>query len=144
MKPEDPQDVSAAQPQPAGQERVAGQESVAGQKSMAGQEAAARPVDSSAEARRETHARSGRPGSQRASEPARRPLDLSAPPVSHVMTPEQVQELIEQPDDNGPEEVTVQEHRYEAPVPRGQIRALAWALMHPLQAWRIFTPVTDQ
>jgi hypothetical protein len=75
---------------------------------------------------------------------AARPLDLSAPPISHVMTPEQVQALIAEPDDLGPEDVMVEENRYQAPVPRGQIQALTWALVHPLQAWRIFTPVTDQ
>jgi hypothetical protein len=72
------------------------------------------------------------------------PLDLSAPPINHVMTPEQVQALIAEPYDSEPEDVTVQEQRYEAPVPSGQIQALTWALVHPLQAWRIFTPVTDQ
>lgn len=74
-----------------------------------------------------------------------RPLDLSPPPISHVMTPEQRQALTAQPDENqDADEVMVQQERYEAPVPRGQFRALAWALLHPFQAWRIFTPVTDQ
>ena len=73
-----------------------------------------------------------------------RPLDLSAPPISHVMTPEQVQAAVGEPDDSGPEDVMVEESRYQAPVPRGQIQALTWALVHPLQAWRIFTPVTDE
>lgn len=75
---------------------------------------------------------------------AARPLDLSAPPISHVMTPEQVQALTAEPDDSEPEDVTVQDTRYQAPVPRGQIQALTWALLHPLEAWRIFTPVTDE
>lgn len=73
-----------------------------------------------------------------------RPLDLSAPPVNHVMTREQVQALTEQPEEDASDEVMVQQGRYQAPVPRGQLRALAWALMHPLEAWRIFTPVTDE
>lgn len=76
--------------------------------------------------------------------PDARPLDLSAPPISHVMTPEQVQALTAEPDDSEPEDVTVQDTRYQAPVPRGQIQALTWALLHPLEAWRIFTPVTDE
>ena len=75
---------------------------------------------------------------------AARPLDLSAPPISHVMTPEQVQALIAEPADSEPEDVMVEENRYQAPVPRGQIQALTWALVHPFQAWRIFTPVTDE
>jgi hypothetical protein len=87
------------------------------------------------------HAMSSPPGPR---EPIARPLDLSAPPINHVMTPEQVQALIGDTDDPGPEDVMVQESRYQAPVPRGQIQALTWALVHPLQAWRIFTPVTDE
>lgn len=74
----------------------------------------------------------------------RRPLDLTAPPINHVMTPEQVQALIAEPEDSEPEDVMVEQSRYQAPVPRGQVQALTWALMHPLEAWRIFTPVTDQ
>jgi hypothetical protein len=27
------------------------------------------------------------------------------------------------------------------PVPRSQFQAIPWALMHPTQAWRVFTPV---
>jgi hypothetical protein len=83
-----------------------------------------------------------RPPGQR--QPVARALDLSAPPISHVMTPEQVQALIGEPEDSAPEDVMVEEERYQAPVPRGQIQALTWALVHPLEAWRIFTPVTDQ
>ncbi len=74
------------------------------------------------------------------------PLDLSAPPVKHVLTPEQVQSLTaEQPDEDGnpPDDVTVNRERYLDPVPTGTFRALPWALLHPLDAWRIFTPITD-
>ena len=81
---------------------------------------------------------------QRSREMPRRPLDLTAPPINHVMTPEQVQALIAEPEDSTPEDVMVEQSRYQAPVPRGQVQALTWALMHPLEAWRIFTPVTDQ
>ncbi len=83
-----------------------------------------------------------RPPGQR--EQITRPLDLSAPPINHVMTPEQVQALIAEPEDSEPADVMVEDTRYQAPVPRGQIQALTWALVHPLEAWRIFTPVTDQ
>lgn len=76
--------------------------------------------------------------------PASAALDLTTPPITRVMTPEQVQALIGEPDDAEPEEVMVERGRYQEPVPEGQIQALAWALMHPLEAWRIFTPVTDQ
>jgi len=73
-----------------------------------------------------------------------RPLDLAAPPISHVMTREQVQTLLASEGPEVPEDVMVERGRYQAPVPQGQIRAIAWALVHPLQAWRIFTPITDQ
>ena len=102
------------------------------------------PARHDARAERDDSAGEGQPASRVRPPVFHRPLDLSAPPVSHVMTPEQVQALLDQPDDDQPEEVMVEEGRYESPVPRGQVRALAWALMHPLEAWRIFTPVTDQ
>lgn len=60
------------------------------------------------------------------------------------MTPEQVQALVTEPDTPPPEDVTVETTHYETPVPRGQLRAIPWAILHPLQAWRIFAPVTDQ
>ena len=40
-------------------------------------------------------------------------------------------------------EVTVEGPRPQVPVPDGAFRAVPWALAHPSQAWRIFTPVTD-
>ena len=107
---------------------------------------AAAPGESSAgpeRARKDPPGRATRRPPQKG-ELARRPLDLSTPPINHVMTPEQVRTLITAPEDVGPEDVMVEQGRYEAPVPRGQIRALAWALVHPLEAWRIFAPVTDQ
>ncbi len=83
------------------------------------------------------------PGRTAASRPSR-PLDLSAPPISHIMTREQVQALTTEHEEPVPEDVMVESPQYQAPVPRGQIRALSWALLHPLEAWRIFAPVTDQ
>lgn len=77
---------------------------------------------------------------------ADRPLDLAPPPIALVMTREQVQSLVveHEHEDEPTEDVTVASDYYREPVPQGQFPALAWALTHPLQAWRIFTPVTDQ
>jgi hypothetical protein len=76
--------------------------------------------------------------------PARaRTLDLSLPPLRLVLTPQQLTELTAPSDDDGPlQDVTVSTPAYVAPVPTGQVRALTWALMHPLDAWRIFAPIT--
>jgi len=121
VKDANTQPDSTAQAQPAAKKAAAGQDAASGQ-----------------------DARRAASRSKEAAKPTGRPLDLSTPPVSHVMTPEQVQALTAQPDEDDSQEVMVEEERYTAPVPRGQIRALAWALMHPLSAWRIFTPVTDE
>jgi hypothetical protein len=79
------------------------------------------------------------------SHPVKRPLDLSAPPMNHILTPQQLQALTEDQDDGPPpEEVSVDSPRYVEPVPAGgAFVAIPWALLHPLQAWRIFTPITD-
>jgi hypothetical protein len=76
---------------------------------------------------------------------AKRPLDLSAPPVERVLTPEQVRSFVTEPEDDGapPQDVTVASPHYLEPVPNGPFVALPWALLHPLQAWRIFAPITD-
>jgi hypothetical protein len=83
--------------------------------------------------------------SPRAARRATTPLDLSAPPVGHVLTPQQVQALVAEREDDAspPEDVTVQSEHFADPVPPGAFRALPWALLHPLEAWRIFTPITD-
>lgn len=71
-----------------------------------------------------------------------RPLDLSAPPIRMVLTPEQIAAMTVVSDDQTPtEEVTVKKPHYQQPVPVGQLRAIPWALLHPLQAWRIFAPI---
>lgn len=71
-------------------------------------------------------------------------LDLSAPPISHVLTARQIQDLTTEQDDDTPtEDVTVSQPLYEAPVPVGPFLALPWALFHPLEAWRIIEPIPD-
>jgi hypothetical protein len=74
------------------------------------------------------------------------PLDLKAPPVEHVLSSTEVRSLLDAPDADdaqAPEDVRVESEHYRAPVPYGFFRAVPWAIMHPLQAWRIFTPITD-
>ncbi len=73
-----------------------------------------------------------------------RSLDLSAPPVSLVLTPQQIQSLTaDQEDDTSTQDVMVKRPVYSPPVPFGPFLALPWALMHPLEAWKIVMPVTD-
>jgi hypothetical protein len=62
-----------------------------------------------------------------------------------VLTPEQVQSFIAEPDENAPtpDDVTVDQPHYAEPVPTGAFAALPWALLHPLEAWRIFAPITE-
>ena len=68
-------------------------------------------------------------------------LDLSAPPLNHVLSSRQIAALGSAVAETLPETVTVR-------GPRGTVAccgtfiALPWALTHPRSAWRIFTPVT--
>jgi len=76
--------------------------------------------------------------------PAPRPLlDLKAPGVEHVMPHADIQSMVEERELPLGEDVEVQQPRYGVPVPVGFLRALPWAVMHPTQAWRIFTPVVE-
>jgi len=78
--------------------------------------------------------------------PAKRALDLTAPPINRVLTPQQVRDFVTEPEDDGtqPTDVTVASPHYLDPIPNGAFGALPWAMLHPLQAWRIFTPITDE
>lgn len=79
-----------------------------------------------------------------ASNGAKPALDLDAPPLNLVFTPQQLEALTTETDDDTPvEEVTVKKPVYRTPIPVGTFRALPWALMHPLQAWKILVPITD-
>ncbi|MGH8149147.1 MAG: hypothetical protein ACRETB_04090 [Steroidobacteraceae bacterium] len=83
------------------------------------------------------------PGAAAAPAASAHPLDLSLPPLRLVLTPQQLTALTAPSDDDGPmQDVTVSTPSYVAPVPTGQVRALTWALLHPLEAWRIFAPIT--
>jgi hypothetical protein len=79
----------------------------------------------------------------RASDPApARPrllLDLSAPPVNHVFSAHQIATLTSDTDDPLPDTVTVHSP-HAAPPCCGTIIAVPWAVLHPSEVWRIFTP----
>jgi hypothetical protein len=84
--------------------------------------------------------------SQSSSAPAaadRKPLDLSAPPINHVLSNEQVQAMVTERDEEPVDSVSVVTDYPQIEVPQGQLRAFPWAVLHPLDAWRIFAPVTD-
>jgi hypothetical protein len=74
---------------------------------------------------------------------SRKPLDLSAPPINHVLSNEQMQAMTTEHEEEPVDSVSVTTDAPDIDVPQGQLRALPWAVMHPLQAWRIFTPITD-
>ncbi|HTY50957.1 MAG TPA: hypothetical protein VMB48_14805 [Steroidobacteraceae bacterium] len=85
----------------------------------------------------------GRVQAAAAAAPAR-PLDLTTPALSRLYTHEELRYILAQPDadadlDDVPD-VSVQAEHYVA-VPMGQFQAIPWAILHPTQAWRIFTPV---
>jgi len=72
-------------------------------------------------------------------------LDLSAPPLNHVLSARELRAMEADADASADEsEVDVDAVHYHAPVPNGFLHALPWAVMHPTQAWRVFTPVTEE
>lgn len=99
-------------------------------------------------AQRSAHAQAAAPAAtKQAKAPAdRAALDLHAPPLNHVIPRRQLQ-IILATDDSGAlagTEISVKSVRYVAPVPGApgnQLVAIPWAILHPTQAWRIFTPI---
>ena len=77
------------------------------------------------------------------SPPRPRVLDLKAPDVTEVMTPDEMASVIAPPDEFevvAPETVAVHSATYAPYVPSG-FGALYWAALHPFSAWRILAPV---
>jgi hypothetical protein len=68
----------------------------------------------------------------------RRVLDLRAPPINHVLSTHQIATLTSDADDQ-PDYVTVRPPGATPPC-CGTIIAVPWAVLHPTEAWRIFTP----
>lgn len=75
----------------------------------------------------------------------RQPLDLRAPDVTQLYSPEQIDRMLAKTNDDSIEEIEVQGERgRRQPVtPRvwPGIAAPLWALLHPTQAWRIIMPL---
>ena len=80
---------------------------------------------------------------------ARAPLDLHTPPLNHIYPSSELRYILAV-DESGADsatEVSVKSDRYVVRVPGApgnQLQALPWALLHPTQAWRIFTPLVEQ
>jgi hypothetical protein len=70
-------------------------------------------------------------------------LDLKEPDIHDVMSADEIAAALPNPDEtelDGPE--TVQVHgAVPAPYVPGGFAALYWAVTHPLQSWRVLTPV---
>jgi hypothetical protein len=99
----------------------------------------AAPAASSAPAKPAAHAA----GKKVSTPPARASLDLKAPPLSHLYPREQLQYIlaVDSTDADDTQEVSVKGEKYLMPVPTNQFQAIPWAVMHPTQAWRVFTPL---
>jgi hypothetical protein len=75
--------------------------------------------------------------------PTPKVLDLKAPDIHAVMTSDQIAAAIPNPDEMEvlePETVAVHGDT-PAPYVPGGFAALYWAAVHPLDSWRILTPV---
>lgn len=90
---------------------------------------------------------SPRAGTLRHPEPARpQRLDLRAPDIARIYTARQIEALLAQTADPDMEEVHVRRsfQRPATPVVWSGIAAPVWAMLHPLQAWRILAPLPPE
>lgn len=75
----------------------------------------------------------------------RKPLDLRAPDINTLVSPEELERLLKGNVDSGADEVKVEGARDlqppDTPVVWPGLLAPFWALAHPTQAWRIFAPL---
>jgi hypothetical protein len=76
----------------------------------------------------------------------RPPLDLRAPDITQLFSPEELQRLLAKTIDADIEEVEVEGARTRVlppatPVAWPGLLAPFWAMAHPTQAWRIFAPL---
>jgi hypothetical protein len=86
------------------------------------------------------------PSGKRAGAPAaHEPLDLHAPPLNHIMPSAELRYIMANDDSDAdlPTEVSVKGTKTVVVpgAPGNQLQAIPWALVHPTQAWRIFTPL---
>ena len=76
---------------------------------------------------------------------AHEPLDLHAPPLNRIMPSAELRYIMANDDSDAdlPAEVSVKGTKTVVVpgAPGNQLQAIPWALVHPTQAWRIFTPL---
>jgi hypothetical protein len=81
----------------------------------------------------------------RKGEASRPPLDLRAPDIEDILTPQQIADALASTREGNIEEIEVEGVRTVAPPSSPDvwlaIAAPFWALLHPTQAWRIFAPI---
>ena len=79
--------------------------------------------------------------------PARETLDLHAPPLNHIIPSAQLRYIMasDDSDADSASEVSVKGTKTVVVpgAPGNQLQAIPWALLHPTQAWRIFTPLQE-
>ncbi len=93
-------------------------------------------------------ARAASHGVRKGSAAARKSLDLHAPPLNHIYSSSDLRYILapEEVSADSATEVRVKGARVtRVPVaPGNQLQAIPWAIFHPTQAWRIFTPLEEQ
>lgn len=75
-----------------------------------------------------------------------RRLDLRAPDIARIYTARQIEALLAQATDPDMEEIHVRRsfQRPAAPLVWNGIAAPVWAMLHPMQAWRILAPLPQE
>lgn len=72
-------------------------------------------------------------------------LDLHAPPLNHVIPSSQLRYIMANDDSDTDSAVEVSVKGTKSVIvpgaPGNQLQAIPWAIFHPTQAWRIFTPL---
>jgi hypothetical protein len=78
---------------------------------------------------------------------ARGTLDLHAPPLNHIMPSAELRYIMANDDSDADSATEVSVKGTKTVVvpgaPGNQLQAIPWAIMHPTQAWRIFTPLAQ-
>ncbi len=88
-------------------------------------------------------------GNKKSGAAARAPLDLHAPPLSHIYPSSELRYILAADDSSADSEAEVSVKSNKAVVrvpgaPGNQLQAIPWAIVHPTQAWRIFTPLIEE
>jgi hypothetical protein len=103
------------------------------------------PVSSSAPATASAKAPAARKSSGGA---VRGGLDLHAPPLNHIMPSSELRYILANDDADSDSSTEVSVKGVKAVIvpgaPGNQLQAIPWAILHPTQAWRIFTPLVEQ